>query len=137
MPTRLPLYPNLTLVVALNPIMQILGGRVEPVNADEVLFEFGSGIDEEHPNNRLCMTLVVVSEEGKPVDATGIYWELPEPIIDSPEVSREWAKHCVEVMKSVVVHGKPQRALGDATAVMESMRRRELVREYVDAIRLP
>ena len=120
------MYPNLTSVVALIPILQVLGGRVKPLNVDNVLFESDSDIDEKGSNNRIYMALLVMGEEDELVDATGLCWKLLRPTLDAPDVSEEWAKHCVEVMKSVVAFSKPRRAYRDAAGIMGILRLREL-----------
>ena len=130
------MYPNLTSAVALIHIVQVLGGRVKPLNVDEeVIFESDSDVDEERPNNRIYAALLVMGEEGELTDATGLCWELTKLTRDAPEVSEEWAKHCVDVVKWVVAYSKPRRAFRDAAAVMEILRRREFELGSVGVIR--
>ena len=112
-----------TSVVALIPITQILGGRVGPLPLN---------VGEETPSNRVYAVLVVIGEEGELTDTNGLCWELSSLTPDTSEVSEVWAKHYVEVMKSVVVHSKPRRAVRDAATTMEILRRRELAPDSVD-----
>jgi len=77
-------------------------------------------MDEEDLNNQLFVALLVEGEEDELVDALGLAWNLPSIIHDTPERSELWAKHCVEIMKSIVANSKPRQAIRDATLVMET-----------------
>ena len=94
-------------------------------------------MDKGDLNDRLYAVLIVMGEEDEITDSTGLAWSLPHSIYDTPERSEMWAKRCVEVMKIVVVHSKPRRAIKDATTVMETilLMRGEFDLYPVDALR--
>ena len=111
----------LTTVIVLIPITQVLGGRVEPLDVGkDVHFEPSLEVDED-TNDRLYTALLVVGKNNELTDAIGLSWGLPISIHDTPKRSEMWAKHCVGIMKLVVAHGKPRRAIRDATTTMETI----------------
>jgi len=117
---RSPPYSDSTSVLELIPIAQVLGGRIETLNvAEDVHFEPNSGADEGL-KNQIFLALHVRGEEGELIDATGLAWGVPSLIHDTPERSEVWAKHCVEVMKSIIAGSKPRQAIRDATIFMET-----------------
>lgn len=77
-------------------------------------------MEGEDPNNQLYIALLVIGEQDEVVDALGLFWSLPSFIHDTPERSKIWAKHCVEIMKSVIANSRPRNAIKDATFAMET-----------------
>ena len=103
------------------PITQVLDGCVRTIDvAKEVRFEPNLSMEGEDPNNQLYIALLVIGEQDEVVDALGLFWSLPSFIHDTPERSKIWAKHCVEIMKSVIVNSRPRNAIKDATFAMET-----------------
>lgn len=103
--------------------MQILSGKIIPLQVDnEAYLWHDPNADKEGQKDRISMVLIVFGEEGtgKPIDCAGFSWELPERTHDTPERSERRAKCCMEVMKSVVEHSKPRRAIEYAATIIES-----------------
>lgn len=86
--------------------------------AEAVHFEPGSNVEDLH--SQLYLALLVEGEEGELTDATGLAWELPNFIHDTPERSEMQAKNCVAVLKSVVANSKPRHAIRDGSLAMEA-----------------
>lgn len=118
MPTRSPSFSGSTSALELIPIIQVLSGRIEAVNVDDVCFESDSSTDGDDLDNNLFLTLLVKGEGGQLFEATGLAWEVPDLIQGTPKRSEMWAKYCVEIMKSIVVNSKPRKAIRDATLAM-------------------
>lgn len=88
--------------------------------AKDVHFQPGSHTEGEAPLDNLYIALLVKGKEDELVDALGLAWGLPSSIHDTPQRSKIWAKHSVDVVKSIVVNSKPRHAIRDATLMMES-----------------
>jgi len=112
-----PKYRALELI----PVTQVLDGRVRAMNVDDASFyERNSHVPKEDLKNRLYLTLPVDGERGQLIDAISVAWTPTNLTHDTPERSKAKAKHCVEVLKSVVANSKPRNAIRDATLTMET-----------------
>ena len=92
---------------------------------DAVFHKYDSRLAKEGHHNRLYLNLLVEGEGGQLADTAELAWVPRNMLHDTPERSEVQARYCVEVLKAVVMNGKPRDAIRHGTLAMETAIMRE------------